>query len=434
MQHAREGITTLVECAKLDLLRHDLLPTRRRLRDWVDGKTGGALESRFCLIGADAWTRHCAVSYFVPRRGEHETTAADFPQCELKKGAGARAKTCAKLTRLEGEVLALVTRYEGNRLGSGFTLTARQRCAAGLPDAVGAMRCSRAMRRWESRVPSSATQSHRSGDGVSYQCPVEPDLPSGICLRRTRIPERLVVDGTKTLEKVLPAPEKSAASASLIYASDEEPGIRRRRAGAGFFYIRPDGERLKDVEALLRIRNLAIPPAWNHVWISPHPEGHLQATGRDQRGRKQYRYHPRWSACRDEVKYSSLTAFAEALPRLRSTIDADLGRRDLPRERVVASVVWLLDNTMIRVGNAAYARDNKSFGLTTLRDRHVEMPRPSPKMPVPAARRSGSPRRRCATGRSVRNSFSSWKAEPRPAPAPLCAGNRAGALDAARQE
>jgi DNA topoisomerase I len=182
-----------------------------------------------------------------------------------------------------------------------------------------------------------------------------------------------VPDRAKALEKILPAPEKSAASASLIHTNDEEPGIRRRRSGAGFLYIRPDGGRLKDVEALARIRSLAIPPAWNDVWISPSPDGHLQATGRDQRGRKQYRYHPRWSACRDEVKYSSLAAFAEALPRLRSTIDADLGRRGLPRERVVASVVWLLDNTMIRVGNAAYARDNKSFGLTTLRDRHVEI-------------------------------------------------------------
>jgi DNA topoisomerase-1 len=182
-----------------------------------------------------------------------------------------------------------------------------------------------------------------------------------------------VLDRAKALEKVLPPPEKSAASASLIHTTDEERGIRRRRAGAGFFYIRPDGKRLKNVDTLARIRSLAIPPAWEDVWISAHPEGHIQATGRDQRGRKQYRYHPRWAACRDEVKYSSLTAFAGALPRLRRAIDADLRRRGLPRERVVASIVWLLDNTMIRVGNAAYARDNKSFGLTTLRDRHVEI-------------------------------------------------------------
>ena len=135
-----------------------------------------------------------------------------------------------------------------------------------------------------------------------------------------------------------------------------EPGIRRKRAGGGFRYLTPGGDRLQDADTLARIRSLAIPPAWSDVWISPHPDGHLQATGRDQRGRKQYRYHPRWSACRDEVKYSSLTAFAEALPRLRNSIDADLGRRGFPRERVVASVVWLLDNTMIRVGNPAYMR------------------------------------------------------------------------------
>jgi DNA topoisomerase-1 len=175
------------------------------------------------------------------------------------------------------------------------------------------------------------------------------------------------------MEKALAAPEKSAASASLIHASDDSPGIRRKRAGAGFFYTRPDGRKLDDVEALARIRSLAIPPAWNDVWISISPDCHLQATGRDQRGRKQYRYHPRWSACRDEVKYSSLASFAQALPSLRRAIDLDLRRRSLSRERVVASIVWLLDNTMIRVGNAAYARDNKSFGLTTLRDRHVDI-------------------------------------------------------------
>ena len=124
-------------------------------------------------------------------------------------------------------------------------------------------------------------------------------------------------------------------------------------------------------KTLARIRALAIPPAWTDVWISPDANGHIQATGRDVRGRKQYRYHERWSACRDEAKYSSLVAFAEALPRLRERIERDLRRRDLSRDRVIASVIWLLDNTMIRVGNATYARDNKSFGLTTLRQRHV---------------------------------------------------------------
>jgi DNA topoisomerase-1 len=182
-----------------------------------------------------------------------------------------------------------------------------------------------------------------------------------------------VLDSPKPLEKVLPLPETSARRASLIHTSDEEPGIRRKGSPRRFFYIAPGGKKLGEGETMTRIRSLAIPPAWTDVWISPEPDGHIQATGRDQRGRKQYRYHHRWSACRDEVKYSSLVAFAKALPRLRARVDADLRRRGLPRERVIASIVWLLDNTMIRVGNAAYARDNKSFGLTTLRDRHVEI-------------------------------------------------------------
>ncbi|TIV80960.1 MAG: DNA topoisomerase IB, partial [Mesorhizobium sp.] len=131
--------------------------------------------------------------------------------------------------------------------------------------------------------------------------------------------------------------------------------------------------RAVDETTLARIKAIVIPPAWTDVWISPDPDGHIQATGRDQRGRKQYRYHSQWTEERDGVKYSSLVAFAESLPALRRQIDADLRRRGLPLERVVASVVWLLDNTMIRIGNAAYARDNKSFGLTTLRDRHVEI-------------------------------------------------------------
>ena len=116
-----------------------------------------------------------------------------------------------------------------------------------------------------------------------------------------------------------------------------------------------------------------MPPAWTDVWIAPGDDCHLQATGKDARGRKQYRYHDRWTACRDEVKYANLIDFARALPRLRAAVEADLGRRGLGREKVVATVVWLLDTTLIRVGNAAYARDNKSFGLTTFRDRHVRV-------------------------------------------------------------
>jgi DNA topoisomerase I len=162
-----------------------------------------------------------------------------------------------------------------------------------------------------------------------------------------------------------------AGRVSLNYVSDVEPGIRRRNAGRGFYYLDADGVKLGNGETVERIRALAIPPAWTDVWISPDPDGHIQATGRDAKGRKQYRYHERWAVCRDEVKYGSLARFAAALPRLRAAVDADLRRRSLSFERVAAAVVWLLDNTMIRVGNPAYARENKSFGLTTLRSRHV---------------------------------------------------------------
>lgn len=165
----------------------------------------------------------------------------------------------------------------------------------------------------------------------------------------------------------------AAERAHLTYINDSEPGIRRKGTPQRFYYVDPDGTRHKEGKAVQRIRSLAIPPAWSDVWISPDPSGHIQATGRDQKGRKQYRYHPDWAAERDGKKYSSLIAFAEALPKLRGQVDADLRRHGLPFERVVASIVWLLDNTMIRVGNAAYARDNKSFGLTTLRDRHVDI-------------------------------------------------------------
>ncbi|MEQ1942413.1 DNA topoisomerase IB [Mesorhizobium sp. VNQ89] len=166
---------------------------------------------------------------------------------------------------------------------------------------------------------------------------------------------------------------KAARRAALVYVSDAEPGFRRRRSGTGFTYLRPSGSVVADSKSLRRIKELAVPPAWTDVWISPDAEGHIQATGRDQRGRKQYRYHSRWSECRDEVKYSSLADFARLLPKLRRKMDADLRIKGLPRERVIASIVWLLDNSMIRVGNAVYARDNKSFGLTTLKSRHVEV-------------------------------------------------------------
>lgn len=166
-------------------------------------------------------------------------------------------------------------------------------------------------------------------------------------------------------------PVKNARRAHLTYVSDSEPGIRRRRAGRGFAYIAPDGAPVTDEEVRKRIRGLAIPPAWEDVWIAPQADGHIQATGRDRRGRKQYRYHDAWLALRDQVKFAGLVAFAEALPKLRAKVDRDLARYGVPIERAVASVVWLLDHTMIRIGNDAYRRRNGSFGLTTLESRHV---------------------------------------------------------------
>ena len=170
-----------------------------------------------------------------------------------------------------------------------------------------------------------------------------------------------------------PDPREAAADVALTYGSDAEPGIRRRRAGTGFAYHWPDGSRVAEPAVRDRIAGLAIPPAWTDVWIAPDADLHLQATGKDARGRKQYRYHARWTACRDEVKYGNLVGFARALPRLRRTIDRDLARRGLGRDKVVATVARLLDLTLIRIGNAAYARDNGSFGLTTFRDRHVRV-------------------------------------------------------------
>lgn len=157
----------------------------------------------------------------------------------------------------------------------------------------------------------------------------------------------------------------------LTFSSDTMPGIRRRRAGRGFAYVDARGRSLRDAAVIRRIRALAIPPAWTDVWIAPDPTGHIQATGRDAKGRKQYRYHPEYRAARDAAKYEHLMAFAEALPSIRRRVSQDLARRGLPREKVLAAVVHLLENTLIRVGNAAYARDNRSYGLTTLRDRHV---------------------------------------------------------------
>lgn len=166
-------------------------------------------------------------------------------------------------------------------------------------------------------------------------------------------------------------PHDAAEVAGLVYVSDAEPGIARRRRGRGFSYHHPDGDLVSDADRD-RIEALAIPPAWEDVWICARPNGHLQATGRDEKGRKQYRYHPDWAEVRGRVKFNRMIPFGEALPTLRSRVEADLRRRSLDREKVVALAVRLLDETLVRIGNAEYAASNDSYGLTTLRDRHVD--------------------------------------------------------------
>ena len=169
------------------------------------------------------------------------------------------------------------------------------------------------------------------------------------------------------------ARELSAARADLAYVSDMEPGIRRRRVGKGFTFFTPEGRRLGDLDAIARIKSLAIPPAWTDVWISPDPAGHIQATGRDQKGRKQYRYHPEFRTARESEKFDGCIAFGNLLPLVRKRVEDDLKGRKLTRERAVASVVRLLDLGAVRVGNEGYAERNKSFGATTLRRRHAEV-------------------------------------------------------------
>jgi len=165
----------------------------------------------------------------------------------------------------------------------------------------------------------------------------------------------------------------AAKAAGLRYVSDSRPGIARLAAGAGFRYVDAEGRAVTAPDTLERIRRLAIPPAWTDVWICDLPHAHLQATGRDARGRKQYRYHPRWRVVRDEAKYERMAAFGRALPRIRQAAAADLARPGLSREKVLASIVTLLEATLMRVGNEEYARANHSFGLTTLRNRHVQV-------------------------------------------------------------
>jgi DNA topoisomerase-1 len=166
---------------------------------------------------------------------------------------------------------------------------------------------------------------------------------------------------------------EAAEEAGLRYVSDEQPGFSRRRKGEEFEYFDTKGKPIGDEQRLLRIKRLAIPPAWVDVWISPSPNGHIQATGRDARKRKQYRYHERWREIRDENKYDRLVNFGKALPKIRRRLEKDLALSGLPREKVLATIVQLLERSFIRVGNEEYARENKSFGLTTMRDRHVDV-------------------------------------------------------------
>ncbi len=164
---------------------------------------------------------------------------------------------------------------------------------------------------------------------------------------------------------------EEAAAVGLVYVHDSDPGIRRKKAGKGFVYVDARGRRVDDARTEDRISKLVIPPAWTDVWICPDARGHIQATGRDQKGRKQYIYHPDWRAHRDESKYGRMAEFGRALPRLRKRVEHDLARHGLPREKVLAAVVRIMEETAIRVGNDQYAEANKSFGLTTLRKKHL---------------------------------------------------------------
>jgi DNA topoisomerase-1 len=164
---------------------------------------------------------------------------------------------------------------------------------------------------------------------------------------------------------------ESAAAAGLRYVNDEGPGIRRERRDEDFAYFGSDGQHIRDAEIIQRIKSLAIPPAWEQVWICPDEKGHIQATGRDARGRKQYRYHPRWREVRDAAKYERLAAFGAALPHIREQVERDLRLQGIPRRKVLATVVKLLEETSIRIGNDEYRRQNRSFGLTTMLDRHA---------------------------------------------------------------
>ncbi len=165
----------------------------------------------------------------------------------------------------------------------------------------------------------------------------------------------------------------AATAAGLVYVSDETPGITRKKSGTGWRYLGPDGKTIKDYWDKKRIDKIAVPPAYTDVWICPKETGHIQATGRDARGRKQYRYHAKWTEARDLSKYEKMVEFAKLLPGLRKRVAADMRKQGLPRDKVLATLVALLEKTLIRIGNEDYAKENKSFGLTTLRNRHLDI-------------------------------------------------------------
>ena len=180
-------------------------------------------------------------------------------------------------------------------------------------------------------------------------------------------------NGNGNGEKIVADAIDAAEEAGLRYVSDDRPGYTRKAKGEDFDWLDADGEPIRDEQRLLRIKRLAIPPAWTEVWVSPLANGHIQATGRDARGRKQYVYHDRWREVRDENKYDRIISFGKTLPKIRRRIARDLKLPGLPRNKVLATVVQLLERTFIRIGNEEYARENKSFGLTTMKDRHVEV-------------------------------------------------------------
>lgn len=216
---------------------------------------------------------------------------------------------------------------------------------------------------------------NRSSSGTDFRVIASSDCPTTALRRPFQMKSTAAPPTPATTPAVLQTrdPRSAAHAAQLRYVNDAMPGIHRSRAGKAFRYIDPTGARVRDVQVLKRIKALAIPPAWTEVWICSVENGHIQAIGRDRRKRKQYRYHAQWREMRDEQKYGQLLAFGHTLPAIRKHVERDLARPGLPRKKVLATLVRLLESTLIRIGNEEYARENKSFGLTTLRDRHVEI-------------------------------------------------------------